>query len=72
MPSIFSTLKSYEYITKYSWTYEHFEKKSKNNYISNILINKSIIDKCDGLIILGQYPHEYNPLIYSGHYLNSI
>ena len=72
LPSIFSTLKSYEYITKYSWTYEYFDKNSKNNYISKIIKNKSIIDEYDGLIIIGQYPHEYNPSMFSGHHLNNI
>ena len=69
LPSIFSTLKTHNFITKHSWTYEFFDK---TNYNNNFITNKSIIDKYDGYIILGNYPHEYNPLIYSGHNLLNI
>ena len=69
LPTIFQTLKNDDYITKYSWTYEYFDK---TNYKNNIIKNKSVIDNYDGLLIIGKYPHEYNPDLYSGHYLNNI
>lgn len=69
LPTIFSTLKKYNFITKHSWTYEFFDK---NNYDNNFIKNKTIINKYDGYIILGYYPHEYNPSIYSGHNLLNI
>ena len=69
LPSIFQTLKYDDYITKYSWTYEYFDKI---NYKNNIIQNKSIIDNYDGLLIIGKYPHEYNTDIYAGHHLYNI
>ena len=68
LPSIFSSLKSNDIISKYSWTYEYIDNFKYINNISNI----NIVNKYDGLIIIGKYPHEYNPSIYSGHDLISI
>ena len=69
LPTIFSTLKTLNFITKHSWTYEFFDK---NNYDNNFIKNNTIINKYDGYIVLGNYPHEYNPAIYSGHNLLNI
>ena len=72
MPTIFSTLKSYNSINKYSWTYEFLDKDDYIKGIYDIITNKSIIEKYAGLLIIGKYPHEYNPKPYSGHELISI
>ena len=55
-------LKKKELINDYSWTYLYFEKE--NDKILNIpkITNKYIIENYDGLIILGNYSHNYNIL----------
>ena len=68
LPSIFSILKSLDIISKYTWTYEYFDN---NDYINNIIKNKAILDEYDGILIIGKYPHEYNPN-YLGHDLINI
>ena len=54
------SLKDKGLIDDYSWTYLYFEKV--NDKIINIpkIANKYIIDNFDGLIILGNYVHNYN------------
>ena len=67
-------LKKKNLINNYSWTYIYFDKDIKNNKILNLpaINNKYIINNYDGLIILGKYPHEYNPNDYDEKYFVSI
>ena len=67
--SFFSSLKTGEYINKYTWTYEYFEN---NKYINNIINDSNILNNYEGLLIIGEYPHEYNPIKYMGYQLINI
>ena len=61
-----TSLKSNKFIDKHIWTYEYFDKK--NDFIKN----KNITNNYDGLVIFGQYPHEYCPDKYDEASLMSI
>ena len=53
-----SSMKQAKFINNYLWTYEYFNKEKNEK---NIAGNKNIIDNYDGVIILGEYPHNFNP-----------
>ena len=59
-----NSLKSKGLIKDYFWTYEYFDKEE--NKIINFpqINNKYIIDNYDGLIIIGNYSNEYDPIYY--------
>ena len=67
-------LKKKNLINNYSWTYIYFDKDAKSNKILNLpeVNNKYIINNYDGIIILGNYPHEYNPNDYDEKHFVSI
>ena len=67
-------LKKKSLIDKYSWTYIFFQKDlNQNNKIFNLpkINNDYIINNFEGIIIIGNYPHEYNPIDYDQKYFVS-
>lgn len=67
-------MKKKSLIDKYSWTYIFFQKYlNQNNKIFNLpkINNDYIINNFEGIIIIGNYPHEYNPIDYDQKYFVS-
>ena len=68
-----NTLKKKGLINDYLWTYEYFEKE-ENKILNFMKINnKYIIENFDGLIIIGNYSEEYNPINYDkNNYMSTL
>ena len=63
--SFLGGMKKKGYVDKYTWTYTFFRKS--NGKIFNIpeIKNIDIINNYDGILIFGEYPHEYYPNLYN-------
>lgn len=70
--SFLGEIKQKGYTDKYSWTYIYF-KKDKNKIINLPEINDTeIVNNYEGILIFGEYPHEYYPNIYNKNDLRSV
>ena len=71
--SFIDTIKHINLTKDYYWSYIYFEK-DKNNKITNIegINNEYIMKNYEGLLILGESPHEYEPNKYNKSDLKNI